>query len=137
MVYSTPYIYHPKQCQSPLPVRDIPGVVGVEGTDDPGGPEEVVVTVVAVVVVTAEDCWVVEGVRLTGAALGSPLLSLKKKNHMPHLMTFNQTAFQNSAILYANRLLLLEHRFCLGKRKSMELPHYTKSCCRIKTYSLQ
>lgn len=76
-VYS--YIEHPEQCQGPLPVRDIPGVVGVEGTDDPRGPEEVVVTVVAVVVVTAEDCWVVEGVRLTGAALGSPLLSLKKK----------------------------------------------------------
>lgn len=75
-------------------------MVGVEGTDDPGGPEEVVVTVVAVVVVTAEDCWVVEGVRLTGAALGSPLLSLKKKNHMTHLMTFHQTAFQNLVILY-------------------------------------
>ena len=56
-------------------MREIPGVVGVEGTEDPGGPDEAVVTVVAVVVVTAEDCWVVEGVLLTGAALGSPLLS--------------------------------------------------------------
>ena len=60
-------------------MREIPGVVGVEGTEDPGGPDEAVVTVVAVVVVTAEDCWVVEGVLLTGAALGSPLLS---KNRM-------------------------------------------------------
>lgn len=57
----------------------------MEGTDDPGGPEEVVVTVVAVVVVTAEDCWVVEGVRLTGAALGSPLLSLTKKKITCHI----------------------------------------------------
>lgn len=72
------YIKHREQCQGPLPVREIPGVVGVEGTEDPGGPEEVVVTVVAVVVVTAEDCWVVDGVRLTGAALGSPLLSKNK-----------------------------------------------------------
>ena len=60
-------------------MREIPGVVGVEGTEDPGGPDDAVVTVVAVVVVTAEDSWVVEGVLLTGAALGSPLLS---KNRM-------------------------------------------------------
>ena len=52
-------------------------MVGVEGTEDPGGPDDAVVTVVAVVVVTAEDCCVVEGVLLTGAALGSPLLSKK------------------------------------------------------------
>lgn len=101
-----PYIYHPEQCQSPLPVRDIPGVVGVEGTDDPGGPEEVVVTVVAVVVVTAEDCWVVEGVRLTGAALGSPLLSMKKKKSHA---TFNDIS-SNCISKFGHSLLITN--FC-------------------------
>lgn len=50
----------------------------MDGTEDPGGPDELeVIVVVAVVMVTDEDCWEVEGVLLTGAALGSPLLSVR------------------------------------------------------------
>jgi hypothetical protein len=60
------------------PAKEIPGVVGVDGTDDPGGPDELEVTVVvAVVMVTDEDCWVVDGALLVGVALGSPLLSAR------------------------------------------------------------
>lgn len=105
------YIKHREQCLGPLPVREIPGVVGVEGTEDPGGPEEEVVTVVAVVVVTAEDCWVVEGVRLTGAALGSPLLS-SKNNHTPSHIKLH---YKIQSFFTVNQLLLLGYCFYLKK----------------------